>query len=105
MPVLPMTVTLEDFLLALGVGSALIALWFVARFPDKSPAGYTSAILHVCVALLLGPLASHTAPAIWNRGHPLVAIFCVLLPVLVYTFLTAAWFFKLANETIHRYRH
>jgi hypothetical protein len=25
--------------------------------------------------------------------------------VLVYTFLTAAWFFKLANETLHRFRH
>jgi hypothetical protein len=103
LPAIPMT--LESFLIALGVGSALIALWVVNRFPDRSPGGYASALLHVCIALLLGPAASHTAPVIWNRGHPLVAIFCVLLPVLVYTFLTAAWFFKLANETIHGYRH
>ena len=99
------TMTLENYLYALGIGSALIALWVVVRFPDKSPAGYTTALLHVIAALLLGPVASFSAPIVWNRGYPLVAIFGVLLPVLVYTFLTAGWFFRLATQTLQRYRH
>jgi hypothetical protein len=97
--------TLENFLLALGVGSALLALWFVVRFPEKTPRGYTPALLHVCAALLLGPVACRIAPVVWNNGYPLLAIFGVLLPVLVYTFLAAAWWFKLATQTIQRYRH
>ncbi len=101
----PPTMTLETYLYALGIGSAVIALWFVVRFPSRSPAGYTPALLHVIAALLLGPVASYLAPLVWNRGYQLAAIFGVLFPVLVYTFLTAAWFFKLAKETLHRYRH
>jgi hypothetical protein len=97
--------SLDNFLLALGVGSALIALWLVVRFPDKTPDSYGVALLHVCVALLLGPAAAHLTPVVWNRGYPLAAIFLVLLPVLIYTFLTGAWFFKLANDTLQRYRH
>jgi hypothetical protein len=101
----PPTVSLETYVYALGIGSALIAFWFVARFPKRSPAGYTPALLHVIVALLLGPVASYISPIVWNRGYPLIAIFAVLLPVLVYTFLSAAWFFRLATQTLHRYRN
>jgi hypothetical protein len=41
---------------------------------------------------------------VWNRGFPMAAIFGVLLPLLVYTFLSGAWVFKLATDALHRYR-
>jgi hypothetical protein len=96
--------SLYNFLLALGVGSALLALWFVVRFPGLAPGDFVRALIHVCAAALLAPITTELAVTVWNRGYPLVAIFGVLLPLLFYTFLTAAWWFKLATETIHRYR-
>jgi hypothetical protein len=100
-----MTVSLMNFMLALGAGSAVLALWFVVRFPQLTPGGFVSALIHVAVALVLGGPVSQVAVEIWNRGYALLAIFGVLLPLLFYTFLAAAWWFKLATDTIARYRH
>jgi hypothetical protein len=97
--------TLDNFLVALFVGSALLALWFLVRFPDKSPSDFGRALLHVSAAILLSPMTTRLAVVVWNRGLPLAAIFGLLLPLLFYTFLSGAWFFRLATETLHRYRH
>ena len=35
--------TFQNFLLALGVGTAVLALWFVVRFPDKTPESFAKA--------------------------------------------------------------
>ena len=98
--------TLHNFLLSLGVGSALLAFWVVIRFPDKGPENFKRALLHVGAALLLGPFTPILVGTLWARGYAfaLVAIFGVLLPVLFYTFLSGAWFFKLATDTLQRYR-
>lgn len=97
--------TLHNFLLSLGVGSALLALWFVVRFPEKGPSDFTPAILHVCAALVLGPMLAQVTVLVWNRGFPMAAIFGVLFPLLVYTFLSGAWVFKLVTDALQRYRH
>jgi hypothetical protein len=99
--------TFHNFLLSLGVGSALLAFWFVVRFPERTPADFTRALLHVGAALLLGPFTPRVFVELWSHGYAtaLAAIFAVLLPVLFYTFLSGAWVFKLAHDTIHRYRH
>jgi hypothetical protein len=97
--------TLHNFLLSLGVGSALIAVWVVVRFPGTTPRDFPRALLHVLAALLLGPITAQVAVQVWNRGFPLAAIFGILLPLLVYTFLSGAWFFKLATDTFQRFRH
>jgi hypothetical protein len=97
----------HTFLLSLGVGSALLAFWFVIRFPDKAPENFTRALLHVGTALLLGPVTPLLVGTLWVRGYAfaMAAIFAVLLPVLFYTFLSGAWFFKLATDMLQRYRH
>jgi hypothetical protein len=99
--------TFHNFLLSLGLGSALLAFWFVVRFPDKTPESFTRALLHVGAALLLGPFTPLLVGTLWAQGYAfaLVSMFGVLLPVLFYTFLSGAWFFKLATDTIQRYRH
>jgi peptidoglycan/LPS O-acetylase OafA/YrhL len=99
--------TLHNFLLALGVGSALIAFWCVVRFPDKTPQDFGRALAHVCVALLLGAFTPNVIAVLSSYGYApaLASLLGVLLPVLVYTFLSGAWVLKLAHDTIHRYRH
>jgi uncharacterized membrane protein len=98
--------TLHNFLLALGVGSALIAFWFVARFPDRTPEDFTKALLHVCVALLLGAFVPDVIAVLSSYGYApaLASLLGVLMPVLIYTFLSGAWFLKLAHDAIHRHR-
>jgi hypothetical protein len=99
--------TFHNFLLSLGVGSALIAFWGVIRFPDKTPTDFGRAILHVCAALLLGAFVPDVIAVLASFGFAttMAAMFAVLLPVLVYTFLSGAWVLKLAHDSIHRFRH
>jgi len=97
----------HNFLLSLGVGSALLAFWFVIRLPDRTPESFARALIHVGLALLLGPVAPILVAALWIHGYAtaMVAIFAVLLPVLFYTFLSGAWFFKLATDALGHYRN
>jgi hypothetical protein len=99
--------TFHNFLLSLGVGSAFLAFWFVLRFPDRTPESFIRALMHVGAALLLGPVTPVLVGALWVHGYAaaMAAIFAVLLPVLFYAFLSGAWFFKLATDTLQRYRH
>ena len=84
----------------------MLAFWFVIRFPDRTPESFGRALIHVGLALLLGPVAPILVAALWVRGYAaaMAAIFAVLLPILFYTFLSGAWFFKLATDNIARYR-
>jgi uncharacterized membrane protein SirB2 len=100
-------VSFHNFLLALGVGSALLAFWLVVRFPERAPTDFVRALAHVCVAMLLGALVPDVI-GLLNRygfGPALAAMFVVLLPVLIYTFLSGAWVLKLTHDTFRRYRH
>lgn len=99
--------TFHNFLLSLGVGSALIAFWCVFRFPNLVPKDFGRALLHVCAALLLGAITPNVVGVVssFNYASFLVAMFAVLLPVLIYTFLSGAWVLKLAHDAISHYRH
>ena len=98
--------TFHNFLLALGVGSALIAFWCVARFPERTPADFTRALMHVCFALLLGAFVPHLIAVLASYGYApaLASLLGVLMPLLIYTFLTGAWFLKLVHDTFQRHR-
>ena len=95
----------EMFLLALGIGAALMAFWFVARFPDRGPQNFKVAMMHVFAALAIGwftPAAFGYVIA-FGRVAAMPAIFGLLLPVLVYSFLSVAWFMKLMHDAMsHR---
>lgn len=67
----------------------------------------TKALLHVGVALALGWFAPDLfdAAAAYGAAATLVAVFALLLPVLVYTFLASAWVLKIAHDAISHYRH
>jgi hypothetical protein len=96
----------QTFLLALGVGAALIAFWLVARFPDRVPANLRVAMLHVFAALAIGWItpAAFGYVISYGRVAAFPAIFGILLPVVVYSFLSVAWFLKLMHNAIsHRH--
>jgi len=98
--------TNHSFLIALGVGAALIAFWFAVRFPDRAPENLQRLLVHVAVVLAAGWLApSVTAPLI-SSGFPttMTALFAVVLPVLIYTFLAGAWVLQFLHETFSRFR-
>jgi hypothetical protein len=98
--------SVPTFLILLGVGAALIAFWLVLRFPERGPGDLRRALLHVCVALLIGWLAPSLVGALVAHGKPfaVAAIFAIVLPVLVYMFVASAWFLKLTHDMFARYR-
>jgi hypothetical protein len=98
--------TIEVFLLALGVGSALIAFWVAIRFPDRGPGDFRRALIHIGIAMAIGYFAGDIFGAIVRYGVLVTfgGIFAIVLPALVYTFLSTAWFLKLAHDAIHHRR-
>jgi hypothetical protein len=99
--------TIQDFLLALGVGSALIAFWFVVRFPNRCPHSFKTALLHVAAALGFGWIAPDLFNTVSSHGlaPAFAAVFTILLPALVYTFLSGAWVLKLMHDAFSTYGH
>jgi hypothetical protein len=99
-------VSTESFLIFLAVGSALIAFWLVARFPDRGPGDFVRAIAHVLLAIVVGAFAPGLVAALATKGHEMafLAIFAIVFPVLVYTFLATAWMLKLVHDMFARHR-
>jgi len=98
--------TTYSFLVTLGVGSAFIAFWVAIRFPDRAPEDFQRALIHVVVALAAGWIAPFFTAKLFPLGFAaaMTALFAVLMPVLVYTFLSGAWVVKLAQERIGQHR-
>ncbi|HWG55140.1 MAG TPA: hypothetical protein VNT58_01325 [Gaiellaceae bacterium] len=84
------------FAISLVVGAALLALWLDVRFPRQ---GLTlqRIVGHAIVALLLVHLApgGSASPAL-----SLAIVFALVLPALVYLWLTAVWFVRLAQGAL-----
>jgi hypothetical protein len=87
------------FVSLLCTGAALLAFWVVVRFPDLGPSDMTKALLHVAVSLVLLQLvvpAIHVVRGTGLPAAPLVVSFGIVLPVLTYVFLAAAWMIRAA---------
>jgi hypothetical protein len=99
--------TMSYYLIALGTGSALIAFWVAACYPDKGPEDMVHALVHVGLALGVGWFAPDVFNALAARGlnAAFIGIFAVLFPVLFYTFLSGAWFLRITSNAIARYRN
>ncbi|HWN20977.1 MAG TPA: hypothetical protein VNP93_03315 [Gaiellaceae bacterium] len=84
------------FALVLTAGAALLALWVDARLPKLAPASMRRVFLHVGTAML----ALHLIPGVTSTTMLYVVLFGVALPALVYSFLTAIWFIRLAQSAL-----
>jgi hypothetical protein len=91
-----------NFTLTLVLGAFLLAAWFDARFEPLRPSTTTWRIVHVAASCLLLQIVSIAAGALvpdnGNIGIALVAIFALLLPVFVYTFVSALWLLRTLAE-------
>jgi hypothetical protein len=98
--------TTYSFLVTLGLGSAFIGFWVAIRFPDRAPEDFRRALIHVVAALAAGWIAPFFTAKLFPLGFAaaMTALFAVLMPVLVYTFLSGAWVVKLAQERIGQHR-
>jgi len=94
-----MHLSIQEFLVALAVGSALIGFWVAMRFPDRTPQNMAKALLHVFVSFGVGWAAATALATItaYGRTAAFAAIFGLVLPALAYTFLAGAWFLKIAQ--------
>ena len=99
--------TIHSFLITLGIGAALIAFWFAIRFPDRAPANLQRLLVHVAIVLAAGWIAPSLTSPLMSAGFTtaMTALFLVVLPVLVYTFLAGAWVMQLLHEAFSRFRH
>jgi|SRR5215210_4090355 len=98
--------TFPNFLLALGVGAALLAFWFVVRYPDRGPLEMRKALIHVGLAFAIGWWVPNMFALICSYGYraAVIGIFALVFPVLFYTFLSGAWFLKCATGAMNHYR-
>ena len=96
--------SIASFVLFLCVGAALLALWLVVRFPDFGPEDVTHALLHVAISVVLAQLTVGAINLVGRAGVPaarFVASFGIVLPVLTYTFVAAAWLIRAAAGHLH----
>ncbi len=84
------------FALVLTAGAALLALWIDARLPKLAPATMRWVLLHVGAAVL----TLQVIPGAGSNTMIYVVLFGVVLPALVYSFLAAIWFIKLAQTAL-----
>jgi hypothetical protein len=88
------------FSIVLMCGSALLALWIIARYTEFGPRSIVGAIIHVIAAMVLLMLVLPPAlDALGASGFPArlyVQMFGVALPMLVYAFLSGGWVARLA---------
>ena len=87
------------FLVFIGVGAALNALWFDVRFPNLSPRDLRTGVVHLIAA---SALVNTAVPFAFDASSDtplaaLVTVFGVAFPVLAYVFLSGFWMLKLAH--------
>lgn len=97
--------SIQEFLAALAVGSALIGFWVAVRFPDRTPENMARALLHVLLSFGVGWAAADalTTVTAYGKTAAFLAIFGLVMPALAYTFLAGAWFLKLAHGAFRSY--
>ena len=92
-----------QFLIALGIGTAALALWSYVRWPGAAPATVKGAVLRIVVALLLLHLGAGVLSA-GIEAAPSLAVLVVVgvvVPVLTYAFLASIWFMKVCADQMH----
>lgn len=98
--------TFPYFLLALGIGAALLSFWFVVRFPERGPKNMREALIHVGIAFAIGWFVPNLFTLFASHGYEaaLTGVFLLVFPAIFYTFLSGAWWLKLATDAMNQHR-
>jgi hypothetical protein len=98
--------TVSEFLIALTLGAAALALWINFRFPGIAPDEIRTAILHVAAALVVGQALVPLLHSLLLDLNPVlqavVMTFLIGLPALIYSLLSSIWIIRLAQAAFRR---
>jgi hypothetical protein len=86
-----MRVSGDTLALATVVGTAVVGLWLVVRFPALAPRAIRGAIVHVALAFAAAYFLAPSLSGLVEGVSPMAAFLAVAIPVLVYVFAAAAW--------------
>jgi hypothetical protein len=83
-----------NFVMALTSSAFLLAMWVDAKLEKRRPESPGWRVAHVAAACVLLQIAAFAG------GHviPIVAVFALLLPALVYTFVGGLWLIRTLAE-------
>jgi hypothetical protein len=92
------------YLLTFVVGAAFLASWLFVRFPESGPSDVARVTLNM-VASVVG--ANLIVPAVLRGAgsdlEVMVMTFGVVLPLVVYMFMSAIWLIRLGQSMLGRY--
>jgi hypothetical protein len=88
------------FLIAMTVGTALLALWSYVRWPGAAPASMKGALVRVALAFVLLQVVAAGLTFGVAAAPSLAILFLVaaVLPALTYAFLASIWFLKVCAD-------
>jgi hypothetical protein len=90
------------FIIAFGIGSAVLAIWADYRLTGVRPSNLRIAMLHVALAMLLArfivPVALHV---VGDISTAFASIFLIGLPACVYCLLAMFWVMRQVGDTLN----
>jgi len=94
----------HGLVLALFLGAAVIALWVEIRFAERGPTSLSRILVHVIVAVLVLRVAMVAVQVMVgpDAAQTMIALFAVVLPALVYVFVTTLWVMRMVRGAMLR---
>jgi hypothetical protein len=90
------------FAVLLFVGAAALALWLDVRLGEKGPRSLSQILMHALGGMLLLRAASHMVGAAEGPAPLTIVLFAILMPALIYVFLTSLWVLKMLRGAMPR---
>lgn len=90
------------FVLLVFVAAAVLALWLDVRLGEKGPSSLSQILLHAIGAMLVLRAAKEVVGAADGYTLFMVFLLAILLPALIYVFLTSLWMLKMLRGAMPR---
>jgi ABC-type Fe3+-hydroxamate transport system substrate-binding protein len=90
------------FLLLLFGSAAALAVWVDIRLSGREPSSLSRVILHAFGAMLCLEVAKRVVVGVNGANLTLIVLLAVVLPALVYVFLTSLWVLKIVRGAMPR---
>jgi ABC-type branched-subunit amino acid transport system permease subunit len=90
------------FVLSVFVAAAALALWLDVRLGEKGPTNLSHILLHAIGAMLALRAAREVVGAMDGPTPFMVVLIAILMPALMYVFLTSLWMLKMLRGAMPR---